>query len=149
MAHRHHGQALVEMALTLTIILMVVLGGIAAVQIIGVHYSVAQAVRASAHQAALRGSTGGLAYDQYYPLSSAPGPVAEAARLALSGSVFADPEYAQIRASCATRPCRRYERIRVEIRYESEPWAPLPGLLDRISAQRSVVRSAEQDSQDG
>lgn len=145
---RERGQALVENALTLTILLMIILCGIAAIQTVGVHYAVGQAVRVAVHQAALRGSTGGLEYGRAYSLADARGPVAEAARLALQGSVFARPEEAQIIARCATDPCRRYQEITVEIRYEGSAWAPMPPFFERISARRSATRIAEQDSQD-
>jgi len=142
--HRN-GQALIEMALVLMVVLVVIFGGVAAVQAIGAHYTVSQAVRVAAHQAALRGSTGGLMNDQEYPLASAPGPVAEAARTAFAGSVFAEPQYATIRVRCATNPCRRYSTITVTIRYTAEVWTPVPGLSD-IRINRSATRATEQDT---
>jgi len=144
--HRN-GQALIEMALVLMVVLVVIFGGVAAVQAIGAHYTVSQAVRVAAHQAALRGSTGGLMNDQEYPLASAPGPVAEAARTAFAGSVFAEPQYATIRVRCATNPCRRYSTITVTIRYTAEVWTPVPGLSD-IRINRSATRATEQDTDD-
>lgn len=141
------GQAMIEMAIVLTILLTIIFGGVAAIQAIGAHYTVNQAVRVAAHQAALRGSTGGMAYDRDYPLATAPGPVADAARTAFAGSVFADPQDATIRARCATNPCRRYSDITVTIRYQAEVWTPIPGLAD-IRVNRSATRAAEQDTQD-
>jgi Flp pilus assembly protein TadG len=137
---------MIEMALVLTILLTIIFGGVAAIQAIGAHYTVNQAVRVAAHQAALRGSTGGLAYDRDYPLATAPGPVADAARIAFAGSVFAEPQYATIQAQCATNPCRRYSDITVTIRYQAEVWTPIPGLTD-IRINRSDTRAAEQDAQ--
>jgi Flp pilus assembly protein TadG len=145
--NRRNGQALIEMALVLMVVLVVIFGGVAAVQAIGAHYTVSQAVRVAAHQAALRGSTGGLMDDQEYPLASAPGPVAEAARTAFVGSVFAEPQYATIRVRCATNPCRRYSTITVTIRYTAEVWTPVPGLSD-IRINRSATRATEQDTDD-
>lgn len=143
--NRYDGQALIEMALVLMIVLVVIFGGVAAVQAIGAHYTVSQAVRVAAHQAALRGSTGGLMFDRDYPLASAPGPVADAARTAFAGSVFAEPQYATIRVRCATNPCRRYSTITVTIGYRAEVWTPIPGLSD-IQVNRSATRTAEQDT---
>lgn len=141
------GQAMIEMAIVLTILLTIIFGGVAAIQAIGAHYTVNQAARAAAHQAALRGSTGGMAYDRDYPLATAPGPVADAARTAFSGSVFANPQGATIRARCATNPCRRYSDITVTIQYQAEVWTPIPGLTD-IRVNRSATRAAEQDTQE-
>lgn len=141
------GQAIIEMAIVLTVLLAIIFGGVAAIQAIGAHYTVNQAVRAAAHQAALRGSTGGLAYDRDYPLATAPGPVADAARMAFAGSVFTEPQHAMIRARCATNPCRRYSDITVTIRYQAEVWTPIPGLTG-IRVNRSATRAAEQDTQD-
>ncbi|MGB9751228.1 TadE/TadG family type IV pilus assembly protein [Roseiflexus castenholzii] len=151
-AHKHmreprRGQALIEMALVLTVLLVIIFGGVAAIQAIGAHYTVNQAVRVAAHQAALRGSTGGLAYDRDYPLATAPGPVADAARIAFAGSVFVGPQHATIRAHCATQPCRRYSDITVTIHYQADVWTPIPGLTD-IRVHRSATRAAEQDAQD-
>lgn len=138
---------MIEMAIVLSILLAIIFGGVAAIQAIGAHYTVNQAVRVAAHQAALRGSTGGLAYDRDYPLATAPGPVADAARMAFAGSVFAEPQYATIRARCTTNPCRRYSDITVTIGYQAEVWTPIPGLAD-IRVNRSATRAAEQDAQD-
>ncbi len=140
-----HGQAIIEMAIVLTVLLAIIFGGVAAIQAIGAHYTVNQAVRVAAHQAALRGSTGGLVYDRDYPLATAPGPVADAARMAFAGSVFAELQYATIRARCTTNPCRRYSDITVTIGYQAEVWTPIPGLAD-IRVNRSATRAAEQDA---
>ncbi|MGQ9893928.1 MAG: TadE/TadG family type IV pilus assembly protein [Roseiflexus sp.] len=142
---RYDGQAIIEMALVLMVVLVVIFGGVAAVQSIGAHYTVSQAVRVAAHQAALRGSTGGLMFNQEYPLASAPGPVAEAARTAFAGSVFAEPQHATIQVHCATTPCRRYSTITVTIGYTAEVWTPIPG-LSNIHVNRSATRTAEQDT---
>lgn len=143
----HQGQAIIEMAIVLTILLTLIFGGVAAIQAIGAHYTVNQAARVAAHQAALRGSTGGLDYDRDYVLATAPGPVADAARLAFAGSVFTEPQYATIRVQCATNPCRRYSNITITIGYQAEVWTPIPGLQE-IRINRSATRAAEQDAND-
>src|SRR5688572_33209816 len=53
------GQAMVEMALVIGILLLVILGGLDGLQIMMTQYTVSQAVRASAHQAALIGGPDG------------------------------------------------------------------------------------------
>ncbi|MGB9754886.1 TadE/TadG family type IV pilus assembly protein [Roseiflexus castenholzii] len=139
------GQALIEMAIALSLILMVVIGGLNALQAIGCHYAVGQAVRSAVHVAAVRGSSDGVPMHGEHSLATAPGQVAEAARLTLQGSPFVDVTKARIRVTCASDPCRRFDPITVTIRYEEETWAPFP-LLDRIAIQRSATRIAEQDS---
>lgn len=143
---RSDGQALVEMALVLLLALTIIFGGIGALQAIGTHYAVNQAVRVAAHQAALLGSTGGLEAGRAYPLADAPGPVAEAARTAFAGSAFADSAAATISARCAADPCRRYSAITVRLTYQGALWTPIPGLSE-VTVDRSAVRTAEKDAQ--
>lgn len=139
------GQSLIETAITLSILLTIIFGGVAAIQTIGAHYTVGQAVRVAVHQAALRGATNGMD-GRDYALNDAPGPAAEAARAAFAGSVFADPQYARIRVHCASL-CRRYDPVTVTIRYQGEVWTPIPGLLTDIRVERSATRTLEQDAQ--
>lgn len=146
---RSPGQALVEMALTLTILLALIFGGVTAMQILTVQYAISQAARTAAHEAALLGSTGGLERGRVYRLSEAPGPVADAARTVLSGGVFtSDLSKATIAASCAASPCRRYSPITVQLRFDDQALAPLPAVLERITAERAATRASEQDQQD-
>src|SRR6266545_6752660 len=53
------GQAMVEMAIVIGILLLVILGGLDVLQIQMTQYTVSQAVRAAAHQAALIGGPDG------------------------------------------------------------------------------------------
>lgn len=144
--HPVPGQAIVEMAIVLLLVLTIIFGGLGAIQAIGTHYAVNQAVRVAAHQAALLGSTGGLERDRAYGLAEAPGPVAEAARTAFAGSAFARAEDARISARCAADPCRRYSAITVRITYHGALWTPIPGLSE-VTVDRSAVRTAEKDAQ--
>jgi len=144
--HPCNGQAIVETAIVLLLVLTIIFGGLGALQAIGTHYAVNQAVRVAAHQAALLGSTGGLERDRAYGLAEAPGPVAEAARNAFAGSAFADPAAATISARCAANPCRRYSPITVRITYHGALWTPIPGLSE-VTVDRSAVRTAEKDAQ--
>ncbi len=140
-----HGQSLVETAITLSILLTIIFGGVAAIQAIGAHYTVSQAVRIAVHQAALRGATVGMD-GRDYNLKDAPGPAAEAARAAFEGSVFADPQHAVIQVRCASS-CRRYDPVTVTIRYRADVWTPIPGILTDIRVERSATRTLEQDVQ--
>jgi len=150
MNRRSDGQAMVEIAIVLLLLMTVIFGGVAFVQHIGSQYAVSQAVRNAAHAAAVRGSIGGLPNNQWVALASAQGPVAASARDTFAGSPFVDIAQARIRASCETNPCRRYSTIRVEIEYQSEAWAPNPiGIGNQIRLFAEAQRTAEQDSQDG
>jgi hypothetical protein len=145
---RASGQALVEMALTFVILLTLIFGGVSAMQILAVQYTVGQAVRTAAHEAALMGSTGGMQHGRVYILKDAPGPVADAARNVLTGGVFtADLAKATISASCAANPCRRYSPITVQVRFEDQTLTPIPMVLDRVVANRTATRASEKDQQ--
>lgn len=142
------GQAIVEMALTFMILIMLIFGGISAMQILTVQYTVNQAVRTAAHEAALMGSTGGLENGHVYVLKDAPGPIAAAARNVLAGGVFTtDLAKATITAACAANPCRRYSPITVQLRYEDQTIAPIPAVLERVVAERAATRASEKDQQ--
>lgn len=144
---RHAGQALVEMALVFVILLTVIFGGVNALQNLAVQFTISQAVRTAAHEAALMGSTGGLEDGHVYALNTAPGPVADAARNVLAGGVFTtNVTKATITATCAVSPCRRYSPITVQVQYRDGYLAPLP-MMTEIVVQRSTTRSSEKDQQ--
>lgn len=144
---RHAGQALVEMALVFVILLTVIFGGVNALQNLAVQFTISQAVRTAAHEAALMGSTGGLEDGHVYALNTAPGPVADAARNVLAGGVFTtNVTNATITATCAVSPCRRYSPITVQVQYRDGYLAPLP-MMTEIVVQRSTTRSSEKDQQ--
>lgn len=142
------GQAMVEMSLVLMILLLLVFGAISAIQILMAQYTVAQAARAAAHQAALIGGPDGAGGS----LAGASGRVAEAARLILDGGMGTSAARATIDVTCrdasgsAVTRCRRYDAITVHIHYEDDLWAPV-GVLDRVRADMSATRAAEQDQQ--
>jgi Tfp pilus assembly protein PilV len=147
--NKRAGQALVEMALTFLILSVVIFGGISAMQVLTVQYTVSQAVRTAAHEAALIGSTGGLERGRVYALDQAPGPVAAAARNVLIGGIFTtDLTKATITAACAANPCRRYSPITVRVQYQDDVIAPVP-MLTHVSADRTATRASEQDQQIG
>lgn len=141
--HRRRGQAMVEMAMVIGILLLVVLGGIDGLQILMTQYSVAQAARAAAHQAALIGGPDGAngALDGH-----ATGSIAETARLVLDSGMMTDARQATITVSCAGSPCRRYSPITVRITYQGELWAPI-GPFTAVGADISATRASEKDGQ--
>ena len=74
------GQAVVEMALVVMLLLVLIFGAVDVLQNLMVQYTISQSVRTAAHEAALMGSTGGMTHGRPYVLKDAPGPVASAAR---------------------------------------------------------------------
>src|SRR5262245_27273742 len=87
---RTRGQAMVEMALVMVVLLLVILGGIDGLQIMMTQYTVSQAVRASAHQAALIGGPDGAPFENSGPLPSIEGSVAQTARTILDSGMMTD-----------------------------------------------------------
>jgi len=144
---RSVGQAMVEMALVIGVVLLVILGGIDLLQIAMTQYTVSQAVRASAHQAALIGGPDGASGTWAEGGQHPTGTVAQTARTILDSGMVTDATKATIMVSCARTPCRRYDPITVRIQYRDTVFAPFPGLLTDVHADLSATRAAEQDSQ--
>jgi Flp pilus assembly protein TadG len=150
---RRPGQSLVEFALVLGVLLLIILGGIDAVQILMTQYTVNQAVRASAHQAALiggpDGSSGNVATSAQTPQNT----IAKTAQLVLNSGMTTNADKATITVICtnpqtgATRnPCRRYDAVEVRIQYLDEVWAPI-AMFDKVRADMRTTRAAEKDQQ--
>ena len=147
--HRSHasGQAVVEMALVLMLLLTLIFGAIDVLQNLNVQYTISQSVRTAAHEAALIGSSGGLKHGQAYVLKDAPGPVAAAARNVLAGGIFTtNLSKATLTVACASNPCRRYSPITVRIQYADDYLTPLP-MLNRLIVDRTATRTSEKDQQ--
>lgn len=142
---RTHGQALVEMALAMGVLLLFTLGALNCLQLMMTQYTVSQAVRAAAHQAALIGGPDGQngSWDGEGGLPS--GTVAETARVILDAGMVTDSTHSTITVTCARIPCRRYDPITVRIRYRDDVWAPFPGVFREVHADLSAVRLAEKD----
>lgn len=132
LALRPPGQALIEFTLVLGILLMLVLGLVSVGQILLANYTLSQAVRAAAHQAAIAGGDAEAAYS--------------AARSAIEGGLGVDYAGAEIAVSCAA-PCRRYDPVTVTIIYRGEFWAPLPPLFTEFTVRTAATRAAERDRQ--
>jgi TadE-like protein len=140
------GQAMVEMALVMAIVLMVILGGIDGLQILMTQYTVNQAVRASAHQAALIGGPDGSNGSLRTTGPHATGTVAETARTILNSGMTTSADDASIIVTCARNPCRRYDPITVRITYQAGIWAPI-GPFKLVQADLKATRLAEKDRQ--
>jgi Flp pilus assembly protein TadG len=143
---RTRGQAMVEMALVMTILLMVILGGIDGLQILMTQYTVNQAVRASAHQAALIGGPDGTNGSLRTSGSHATGTVADTARVILDSGMLTEASNATITVTCTRNSCRRYDPITVRITYQADIWAPI-GPFKLVKADHSATRLAEKDDQ--
>ena len=142
---RRLGQAMVEMALVLVVLLFLIVGGIDALQMLLTHYTVSQAVRAAAHQAALVGGPDGA--NGTWGVGTHPsGTVAETARLILDSGMVTSASKATISVTCAHTPCRRYDPITVRLAYQDTVWVPI-GPFEPISINRSATRLAEKDAQ--
>jgi hypothetical protein len=144
-AQRAYGQAMVEMAIVIGVLLLVILGGLDVLQIQMTQYTVSQAVRAAAHQAALIGGPDGQ-YGSWGDGARPSGTVADTARVILDSGMVTDSSKATITVSCARTPCRRYDPITVQITYLDAIWAPI-GPFQSAKADLSATRLAEKDAQ--
>lgn len=123
------GQSMVELALALGILLLIVFGGIAVIQVLLTNYTVERAARAAAHQAALDGGWTVQAQTT--------------AAAVLDGAPWTSGGKRTIGGGCSG-PCRRYSPIAVAITYTDVLWAPVP-FFSNVTAQARAVRAAEQD----
>jgi Flp pilus assembly protein TadG len=137
---------MVEMALVLGILLLVILGGIDGLQILMTQYTVNQAVRAAAHQAALIGGPDGSNGSLQMSETHATGTIADTARTILNSSMTTSADNATITVMCVRTPCRRYDPITVRITYQADIWAPI-GPFRLAKADHKATRLAEKDRQ--
>jgi Flp pilus assembly protein TadG len=133
MPHRTaRGQALVELTIVLGVLLTLILGLVCIGQILLANYTVSQAARAAAHQAAIQGGASDEAL--------------LAARTAIDSGVGTSSANAEIIVDCPA-PCRRYNPVTVTIVYRGDFWAPLPPLFTDFSVRATATRAAERDVQ--
>src|SRR6266545_1576405 len=142
---RAYGQAMVEMAIVIGVLLLVILGGLDVLQIQMTQYTVSQAVRAAAHQAALIGGPDGQ-NGSWGDGARPSGTVADTARIILDSGMVTNSSKATISVTCARTPCRRYDPITVRITYQDAIWAPI-GPFAWAKADLSATRLAEKDAQ--
>ncbi|NCC32327.1 MAG: pilus assembly protein [Chloroflexia bacterium] len=133
MVRRERGQAIVEFMLVIGIFLALVLWLVCIGQILLAGYTVNQAARAAAHQAALAGGASATAYD--------------AAAAVLNAGVGTRADAAQVRIACLRTPCRRYDPITVNIAYRGAYWAPVAPFFNEFTLESEAVRAAERDQQ--
>ncbi len=126
------GQALVELTIVLGVLLTLILGLVCIGQILLANYTVSQAARAAAHQAAIEGGESEAALI--------------AARSAIDSGVGTNSADAEITVDCAA-PCRRYDPVTVTIVYRGAFWTPLPPLFTDFSVRATATRAAERDTQ--
>lgn len=127
------GQALVELAIALPVLLLLLLGLVGIGQVLLANYTVSQASRAAAHQAAIAGGEPEAAY--------------AAAASVLDAGVGTSSDHAAVEVRCARSPCRRYDAVEVAVRYSGDFWLPVPPLLTRFTVQALATRAAERDHQ--
>lgn len=130
------GQSLVELALTLGILLMLIFGLADTMQWLMTSYTVAQAARSAAHQAAIQGG------------EDAQGTVAGLAKTILDAGMTTDSAKATITVTCATSPCKRYSAVTVTVTYADGFWLKFP-FFEQVRATASSTRTAEQDREVG
>jgi len=145
---RHRGQALVETALTIGIILMVIIHGINLIQWLGIQYGVQQAAKAAASAAAVYGESFRDTYSQRGEVQlqtnpSSMSPSQAAAYFVLQGSPFTNPKYAVISATCqpssGRAQCRRYDPLTITITYEAPAWVVTPFLYSFVATARTTA----------
>ena len=129
---RRLGQALVELVIVLPVLLLVILGLVSVGQLLLANYTINQAARAAAHQAALAGGTPEAAYTT--------------AADVIDSGIGTRSAAAQINATCERTPCRRYDAVTVQIDYTGAFWTPLPG-FNTFQISASATRAAERDHQ--
>jgi len=147
------GQSLVEFALVVGVLLAIILCGIDAIQILVTQYTVNQAVRASAHQAALVGGPDGSDGNVATAANSPQNTIAKTAQLVLDSGMTTNSSKATITVTCTNpqtgavrNPCRRYDAVEVRIQYLDGVWAPFL-MFDQVHADLRTTRAAEKDQQ--
>ena len=138
-AHRRHrrhaerGQALVEFAMVVGLFLTLVISLVCVGQLLLANYTVSQAARAAAHQAALAGGAPEAAYT--------------AATQVINAGVGTDTTAATVTVICTRQPCRRYDPITVTVDYAAPFWTPLPPIFTAFTLHAQATRAAERDQQ--
>jgi Flp pilus assembly protein TadG len=134
------GQSLAELAIVFPILILLIFGATDAIQILMTNYTVQQAARVAAHEAALLGGPDG----SNGSLATATGEIAKQARNVLDTGIATRAQNATITVTC-TNPCRRYSAVTVEIDYRDKVWAPI-GPFNTVTATARATRATETDS---
>jgi Flp pilus assembly protein TadG len=133
MRPHERGQALVEFAMVVGLFLMLILGLVCVGQLLLANYTVSQAARAAAHQAALAGGASESAVT--------------AAQQVIDAGVGTDTAAATVTVICTRQPCRRYDPITVTVDYAGAFWTPLPPIFTAFTLHAQATRAAERDQQ--
>ena len=131
---RKQGQALIEMAIVMPVLIFTILGGLDFMQRFIAEYTINQAARVVAHQAALDGG-------------NRQGRATASGNEVINGGIGTKSSLTTIQVACSTNPCRRYSPITVTITYSDKVWAPMPWVYTEFTVVRKAVRAAEQDQQ--
>ncbi len=133
--HRVRGQALIELMLVLTLLLLLIFSTFNIMQLLLVNYVVNQAAWAAANQAAIDGGVATSAVT--------------VAELLLDTGVGTSATHAAITVSCRSPGilCRRYDPITVEIIYQDSYWVPITPIFDSFTTRASATRPSERDQQ--
>jgi Flp pilus assembly protein TadG len=144
---KERGQAVVEFLIVIGVFILLIFGLTCVGQILLANYTVNQAARAAAHEAAIEGGE------------------PESAKIAAQSAINAGVgmEYsndsAAVEVTCrkpSTDPnvqgpkadvCRRYYPISVNITYKGAFWTPLPPLFTSFTVKADATRAAERDQQ--
>ena len=130
---KQRGQAVVEFLIVLGVFLTLILGLVCVGQLLLANYTVNQAARAAAHQAAIQGGTPAAAYT--------------AAQDVINSGVGTSYSGATVNVNCVRTPCRRYDPITVNVAYTGSFWAPMPPLFTTFTVHAQATRAAERDQQ--
>lgn len=142
---KERGQAIVEFLIVLGVFLLLMFGIACVGQILLANYTVNQAARTAAHQAAIEGGE--------------PESAEIVAESALNAGVGTDYEKATIQVTCrepSGNPavlgpqadvCRRYYPVSVSITYTDEFWVKMPPLFTSFTVKADATRAAERDEQ--
>lgn len=135
---RARGQGLVELAISVGLLMLLVMGLMNLGQLLLANYTVSQAARAAAHQAAITG--GGL-----NTLGAAQAAADTAVAQVLSGGVGMRGGEHRVTVTCEA-PCRRYSPMTVAVTFEQRYLAPVLA-LERFRIEATATRASERDAQ--
>lgn len=139
---KQRGQAVVEFLLVFGVLILLIFGLVNIGQLLLSNYTINQAARVAAHQAAIEGGDVSAAQDAAYNTIKG-GVTTSQENIESFTVVCADAED----LSMVKDPCRRYDAITVSIVYESEFLIPMPPLFSTFTVTADATRAAERDQQ--
>ncbi|MFV9503355.1 MAG: TadE/TadG family type IV pilus assembly protein [Oscillochloridaceae bacterium umkhey_bin13] len=140
--NRQRGQAIVEFVIVLGLFLSLIFFLVAVGQILLANYTVTQAARAAAHQAALAGGSSDAArLAAHQVLDSGVGTSSDGTKAAIA-IVCANPD-----GGTPASVCRRYYPVTVTVDYTDSFWVPVPVGGGSFTVRAQATRAAERDQQ--